>query len=254
MIIDQYFQHIHTRGSWAQVHLLKLAIFLLASVCLGIFFSSDWLHYLSLATGPILLVYPFGLGCRSMMKKFAATLDGCGDAYKTKVLLTTMNAFNFVMGLLFLIFFNTHSLGIKAIFFVLFLIILATTIFSLSLTQKIRECHISYSLVTTLSAILIEFLMLLSTSFLQLAFFRGSFSLWHIAEHYLVIGFHILAFFWCLDDLIAILTGNLVVGPLRFRERRDSIELEETVHGPCELLDVVALQERFQAYQRPTLM
>ena len=55
-----------------------------------------------------------------MMKKFAATLDGCGDAYKTKVLLTTMNGFNFSMGLLLLIVFSTHSFDIEVKNFLIF--------------------------------------------------------------------------------------------------------------------------------------
>ncbi|CAL2035382.1 unnamed protein product [Caenorhabditis brenneri] len=253
-MIGKYLLHIRSRGTRAQVHLLKLAILLLAYFCFGMLFSSQWLHYFSLSTGSMILIFPFGLGCRFIINKFTTLLDRYGDACKTKLLMIVMNLFNFATGIPFLVVFSTRSFDIQEALFIMFLMILVTTIFSLSLARNISICHIRYNPLITIFAIYIQFVMIMFSYNAKMNLYGGwALPLRQNVEHTIVATLYIIIFYWSLEDLIAICIGELYMGdkdrdrvPVMIRVKRDAIEMEETVQGPVELLDAVSLQERFK--------
>ncbi|EGT50051.1 hypothetical protein CAEBREN_03491 [Caenorhabditis brenneri] len=219
MIIGKYFGHIRSRGCRAQVHLLKLAILLIAYFCFGMLYSPLWLHYFALTTGSLVFIFPFGLGCGFLMNKFANLLDRLGDACKTKVLMVLMNFFNFTIGIPLLVLFSTGSIDIEEALFVMFIFILVTSIISLSLARNISNCHIRYNPLITIFAIYIQFVMIAFSYNAKMNLYGGWFlPLQQNVEHTIVATLYIIIFHWSLEDLIAICIGELYMGD-RDRDR-----------------------------------
>ncbi|EGT55009.1 hypothetical protein CAEBREN_01568 [Caenorhabditis brenneri] len=218
-MIGKYLLHIRSRGTRAQVHLLKLAILLLAYFCFGMLFSPKWLQYFTRSTGTVIFMFPIGLGCCFIMTKFSSLLNRYGDACKTKVLMVLMTSFNFTIGMAFLIVLSTRSLDIEAALFVLFLFILVITIFSLSLAQNISNCHIVYNPLITIFAIYIQFVMIAFSYNAKMNIYGGwALPLRQNVEHTIVVTLYIIIFYWSLEDLIAICIGELYMGD-RDRDR-----------------------------------